>query len=81
MQVFCWTNVLKCFIFVEKSYPFQLICQTKAVLIIFSTSLCFDGVILVPIAPYDIAAPNGMIAPYKTNELGQLKEKSRKKKF
>ena len=42
---------------------------------VFATSFWF----LLPLTT--LVAPNGMIAPYKTNDLGQFKEKSRKKKF
>ena len=81
MKVFCSTNVLKCFIFVKNHILSSLFVKHKQYKpfswhhFVSATSFWF----LLPLKP--LVAPNGMIAPYKTNELGQFKEKSRKISF
>ena len=80
-KVFCSINVLKCFIFVKNhilSYLFVKHKQYKPSSLhhfVLATSFW----LILPLTT--LVAPNDMIAPYKTNDLGQFKEKSRQNKF
>ena len=75
MMVFCSTNVLKCFIFVKIQILSNLFVKHKqykpSSLRHFVLAMSFW--LLLPITT--LVAPNGMFAPYRTNELGQFKEK------
>ena len=75
MKVFCSSNVLKCFIFIKNHILSNLFVKQKQ----YKPSSCRHFVsatcfwFLLPLTT--LVVPNGMIAPNKTNELGQFKEK------